>query len=104
MQIQHTLINLKKDLLIKIANDFKLKTNFAKKNQFRCATGSEFASDYNQCNISYKQQNGYIMVFRTKTNLLGFCLFQANNRNITNTRARCETCVKLTTMTPEQHQ
>ena len=38
------------------------------------------------------------IVFTTWT---GFCLFQADNRNTKNTRARCEICVKLTIMTPE---
>ena len=34
----------------------------------------------------------------------GFSLFQVNNRNTKNTRARYEMCVKLTVMTPEQRQ
>ena len=31
--------------------------------QSRSATASEFASDYNKLNVSYKQQKNYIMVF-----------------------------------------
>ena len=34
----------------------------------------------------------------------GFYLFKVNNRNIKNTRARCEMCLKLTVSTPEQRQ
>ena len=47
-QIQHPVTNLKMELLARIVNDFKLYTIFAKKHHFRCATGSEFASDYHK--------------------------------------------------------
>ena len=34
----------------------------------------------------------------------GFYLFQVNNRNTRNTRAKCKMCVKVTIMTPERRQ
>ena len=72
----------------------------------RCATCSEFPSDYNKLNVSYKQKKSYIMVFGTIafTTPPGFYLLQVNNRNTGNTRARCKMCVKLTIMTPERRQ
>ena len=47
-QIQHPVTDLKMELLARIVNDFKLYTIFAKKHHFRCATGSEVASDYHK--------------------------------------------------------
>ena len=41
------------------------------------------------------------IAFTTKP---GFYLFQVNNRNTKNTRARCKTFVKLTIMTSERRQ
>ena len=34
----------------------------------------------------------------------GFYLFKVNNRDIKNTRVRCEICLKLTVRSPEQRQ
>ena len=62
-QIQHPVTDLKMELFVKIVNDFKLQTIFAKKHHFRCVTSSEFASDYNKSNNSYEQQKSYITVF-----------------------------------------
>ena len=72
----------------------------------RCATSSEFPSDYNKLNVSYKQKKSYIMGFGTIafTTPPGFYLFQVNNRNTRNTRAKCKMCVKVTIMTPERRQ
>ena len=47
-QIQHHITDLKMELLVKIVNDCKLQTIVAKKQHFRCVTGSEIASDYNE--------------------------------------------------------
>ena len=62
-QIQQPITDLKMELLVKIVNDFKLQTIFAKKHHFRCVTGSEFASDCNKSNVSYEQKKSYITVF-----------------------------------------
>ena len=51
------------ELLVKIVNDFKLKTIvnwFLDVSQVTC---SQYASDFNKVNISYKQQKTFIMVF-----------------------------------------
>ena len=53
-QIQHPVIDLKMELLVKIVNDSKLQT--CKKHHFRCVTGFGFASDYNKSNNFYEQQ------------------------------------------------
>ena len=47
-QIQQPTPDLKMELLVKIVNDFKLQSIFAKKHHFRCVTVSEFASDCNK--------------------------------------------------------
>ena len=36
---------------------------FRKKLHFRCVTGSEFAYDYTEPNVSYEQQKSFIKVF-----------------------------------------
>ena len=67
---------------------------------------SEFASGYNKSNISYEQEKSYIAVFgmSTLTTLPGFYLFKVKNRNTKNTRARCETYLKLKVRTPVRRQ
>ena len=40
----------------------------------------------------------------TPTTQLGFYLFKVNDRDIKNTRARCEICLKITVRTPERRQ
>ena len=62
-QIQHHVTDLKMELLVKIVNDFKLSSIFAKKHHFRCVRSSEFDSDYNKSNRSYEQQKSYITIF-----------------------------------------
>ena len=76
-QIQHPVIYLKMELLIKIVNDFKLQTNFAKRPSLDV---SQFLSS--PLNASYKQQKSYIMVFGTLafTAQPGFCMFQVNKK------------------------
>ena len=60
-QIQHSTIDLKMELFVKIVNCFKL-SYFCKNIHFRYVTGSEFASDYNRSNVLYKQEKSYITV------------------------------------------
>ena len=43
--VQHFVIELKMELLVKIVIDFKVKIIFLKKIDLICVTGSEFASD-----------------------------------------------------------
>ena len=99
-------IDLKMELLIKIVNDFKLYTNFAKSPSLDVPQilGPSLTI-INQMFLTNNKKSS-IMVFGTVafTTQLGFCLFQVNNRNTKNTRARCEMCVKLTIMTPEWRQ
>ena len=91
------------ELLIKIVNDFKLYTNFGKSPSLDVPQilGPSLTI-INQMFLTNNKKSS-IMVFGTVafTTQLGFCLFQVNNRNTKNTRARCEMCVKLTIMTPE---
>ena len=51
------------ELLVKIVNDCKLQTFFAKKGHFRCDTGSDFVSDYNKAIIFAKNKRPVTLFF-----------------------------------------
>ena len=86
-KIQHPVINLKIELIVKIINDFKLQIIFGKRS------------------ILYMSQvHGPIPRFFGTMALCTqpkFYLFKVNNRNIKKTRTRCEMCLTLTVKTPE---
>ena len=91
------LTDLNMELIIKIVNDFKQYTIFAK--------GSIL--DVSQAfQRFYEQQKNYITVFGTvsPTTLFGFYMFKVNDRNTENTRARCITCLKIIVRTPKRRQ
>ena len=94
-------------LIVKVVNDFKVQTIFAKRSILDVSQVLSFPSltainqtffTNNKCAIS--RLFGTV----TLTTPPGFSLFKSNNRNAKNTRARCEMCLKLTVRTRDRRQ
>ena len=101
------------ELLVKIVNNFKLQTIFAK--SLILDVPQVLSSPLTTINQTFLMKTkelyhqSYIkryMFFVTVvlTTQPRFYLFKVNNRNTKNTRATCEICLKLAVRTPERRQ
>ena len=91
-QIQHHVIDLKMELLVKIVINLKLQTAFVKRSILDVSHYLSSPLTAISQTFFYKQQKSYITVFWKGDSYhpSKIYLFKANNRNNKNTRARCE--------------
>ena len=105
-QIQHPLTDLKIELLVKIINDFKLSTIFAKSSISDMSQNLSLPLTTISQTFFTNNKRALSRFFGTviPTTQPGFYLFKVNNKNTKNTRARCEMCLKLTVRASELRQ
>ena len=91
--------------LVKIVNDFKHETIFVKGSisDVSQVLSSPLTTFFMFFYVFYEQQKNYITVFGTVTATcqLRILPIRIYDRNIKNTRARCEMCLNTIIRTPE---
>ena len=98
--LQHPVIDLNMELLVKIVNDFKQQTVFVLDvSQVLSLPLTKFFNVF-LCFLRTTKELYHGFLERCLTQL-GFYL---NDRNTKNTRARCEMCLKIIVRIPERHQ
>ena len=105
---QHLVIDFNMELLVKIVNNFKQQTIFAKRSILHVSqVVSSPLTTFLRFSMFFTNNKRTISRFFgtvTPTTQLGFYLFKVNDRNTENTTARCEMCLKIIVRTLERRQ
>ena len=105
-KIQHPVIHLKIELIVKIINDFKLQIIFGKRSILYMSQVLSLPLPTINQTFLMNNKRAIPRFFGTMALCTQpkFYLFKVNNRNIKKTRTRCEMCLMLTVKTPERRQ